>query len=152
MIANHCLTSGNLGLSIAEFSKAVHQRPDDPLVNLCLGVGILLRTMNRRLVDRNRSVIQSFAFLYKYASIRVGQSQFSAGSLVQETKYNLARAHQFLEINHIAEKLYLEVLSDANPIPDEDLRMEAAFNLAALYNASGSPHLARHITNTYLVI
>jgi tetratricopeptide (TPR) repeat protein len=149
LIANHCLISTNLGLAMAEYSKAMHQRPGDPLVNLCLGIALLLRVMNRRLADRHQLVIQSFSFLYKYAALRISQSR----TLAQETKYNLARAHHQLGINHIAEKLYLEVIRDSAPCGNgDDLKMEAAFNLAQMYRENGSPHLARHIIHAYCVI
>ena len=137
LVAHHCLLSSNTGFAIAEYSRALAINPDDPMVNLCLGLALLFRATNRRIVDRHRMVLQAFAFLHKYARLR--------GVHTNEALYNLARAHQHLGINHIAEHLYTQLLAR----PDPTFRMEAAFNLAALYRSSGLDTMARYIIQTY---
>ena len=140
LVAHHCLLSSNTGFAIAEYSRALAINPDDPMVNLCLGLALLFRATNRRIVDRHRMVLQAFAFLHQYARLR--------GTHTNEALYNLARAHQHLGINHIAEHLYTLLLAR----PDPTFRQEAAFNLAALYRSTGLDTMARYIIQTYCQI
>ena len=147
LVAHHCLVSGHH--SVEEYTNALCVNPDDPLANLCLGISLVLKSASRRVADKNYSIIKGFAFLYKYARIRGQQSQ--------EVLYNLARAYQQLGIAHIAEKLYLEVLKPSvadqqAQDPEENLKMEAAYNLAYLYKQSGSHALAKSVTETYCSI
>jgi general transcription factor 3C polypeptide 3 (transcription factor C subunit 4) len=99
--------------------------------------------MNRRLADRHNTVLQAFAFLFKYQKLANNE---------QESNYNLARAFHQLGINHLALPLYEKVLNDVEADKEVNLKREAAYNLSLIYKASGSPHLAAKVLQEFCTI
>ena len=54
---------GSYGLALNEYLHAYRHAPQEPLVLLCMGVAILNQVMHKKVPDRNRAVLQAFAFL-----------------------------------------------------------------------------------------
>jgi general transcription factor 3C polypeptide 3 (transcription factor C subunit 4) len=120
--------------------QAFELLPDDPLVNLCIGVGYLLHSITRLVGDRNSAILKAFAFLMRYAH-RCGNPA--------EACYNLGRAFQHLELNHLAVTWYerclvLCIKEKGNKRQEDgvDIRFECAHNLALIYEGSGADELA----------
>ncbi|KAG2491648.1 hypothetical protein HYH03_010018 [Edaphochlamys debaryana] len=132
--------------------------------------------------DRNRGILEAFAFLQAYQQTR-------GSALSQEAAYNLGRAAHQLGLTHIAHHYYEAALAAPPPAPPSaadgasagpygapagpwagsglaswasgpaaaaertwDLRREAAHNLVALYKSSGATALAREVMMKYLVV
>ena len=112
--------------------------------------------------NRNHTIVQGISTLSRYAEIRGASS---------EVEYNFGRAfHQLgtlwrsLELAdtdrvgllHLAVPRYQRVLELAKDNKDAgrgfDMAREAAYNLGLIYPTSGSPHLARELYRTWLVV
>lgn len=153
--------------ALREYLQAYKLQPEDPFVNLCIGVSLINLSLGFRLTNRNQCVMQGFAFLHKY-------QQLSENS--QESSYNLARAYHHVGFVTLAVKYYEKVLShfekdlhmpqDFLVLQDDilqnvdmtaeksskgtcDLRKEAAYNLHLIYKQSGAHGLARQMLKDY---
>ena len=54
---------GQWSLALHELFQAHHVAQEEPLVLLCLGVALLQKSMSRKAEDRNRTILQAFAFM-----------------------------------------------------------------------------------------
>ncbi|KAJ3199038.1 General transcription factor IIIC, polypeptide 3, partial [Entophlyctis luteolus] len=92
-----------LRLYMLEYFLDAHRlAPDDPLVNLSLGISFLHWSMIRSVDNRHRRVLQAFTFLHKYEELR-GSSP--------EALYNIGRAYHQLGLDHMAISYYEKVLA-----------------------------------------
>ncbi|EFJ04351.1 hypothetical protein SELMODRAFT_432497 [Selaginella moellendorffii] len=151
--------------ALREYLQAYKQQPEDPFINLCVGVSFINLSQGFRLSNRNQCVLQGFAFLYKYQRL---------SNHNQESNYNIARAYHCVGLVHLAVTYYEKVLQHFEKdrpivrLPYEsstflsqdfvpegrvgghcDLRREAAHNLHLIYKKSGSLHLARQVLMDY---
>ncbi|KAJ3085898.1 transcription factor TFIIIC subunit tfc4 [Quaeritorhiza haematococci] len=158
--------------AIAYYIRAYHISPEDPLINMSLGIAYLHRGMQRKSENRHMHIMQGFTFMFRYYELR-GQNQ--------EACYNVARAFHQIGLTHLAIPYYERVLAwgrqrPPNPEDDEDrepmsenpsrsptppplpleesmdLRREAAYNLAMIYVGNGSPGLAQQLLRTHCTI
>ncbi|KAG9289720.1 hypothetical protein G9A89_014455 [Geosiphon pyriformis] len=153
--------------AIAYYLQSYELAPKDPLVNLCLGVAYLHRSMQRQTDNRQVQIIQGFNFLLKYYDLQTGS---------QEAEYNLGRAYHQLGLYHMAVSYYKKVLElpslkeqlrqqrdkessegidpsqETNKDDYTDLKREAAYNLSIIYIQSGSPGLAQILLKKYCTI
>ena len=60
--ATWCL-QGQWSLALHELFQAYHLAKEEPLVLLCLGVALLQKSMSRKAEDRNKTILQAFAFM-----------------------------------------------------------------------------------------
>ncbi|MCO5600950.1 hypothetical protein L7F22_055067 [Adiantum nelumboides] len=154
--------------ALCEYLQAYKLKPEDPFINLCVGVSFIDLSLGFRLTNRNQCVVQGFAFLHRYQEL----SEYS-----QESNYNLARAYHHVGFVTIAVQYYEKVLAhrekdhprmntsedpfvsfgdmlqeveaDKNVERLCDLRREAAFNLHLIYKKSGSMDLARQVLQDF---
>ena len=49
--------------AVGEFFQAYRLGPQQPLTLLCIGLAYIQQAMTRKVDDRNRTVLQAFAFL-----------------------------------------------------------------------------------------
>ncbi|CAG8535125.1 815_t:CDS:10 [Ambispora gerdemannii] len=153
--------------AIGYYLQAHSLVPDDPLINLCLGIAYLHMSMQRQSDNRHLQIIQGFTFLLKYYDLQTGK---------QEAEYNLGRAFHHLGLFHLAVQCYervlklpslrkqlmqeenqcepeIEVGNNNNDDDDStDLKREAAYNLSLIYVQSGSPGLAQLVLSKYCTI
>lgn len=146
--------------ALREYLQAYQVQPDDPFINLCIGVSFINLSLGFRLSNRNQTVLQGFAFLYNYQRL----CKFN-----QESNYNLARAFHHVGLVQLAVNYYEKVLIQREKdcplvlLPTEgsgflpvqkdkdkyighcDLRREAAHNLHLIYKKSGALDLARQV-------
>lgn len=87
--------------ALGELFHAWRLVPGEPLLLLSLGVAYTNQAMTKKVPDRDRAVLQGFAWLQEYAAAR--------GS-PQEAAYNLGRAAQQLGLFHIAVPYYQQAL------------------------------------------
>ncbi|EGC32939.1 hypothetical protein DICPUDRAFT_155061 [Dictyostelium purpureum] len=147
MIGNQNKQTDNVRGALFEYIKAYRISPDDPLINLLIGVLILSQVMGRKQANRHKMTIIAYSFIFKYANLR-GEGQ--------ETDYNIARAFHQLGIYNMAISFYNKVL-DSNGKDDEEdkdqsLKCEAAFNLSLIYKTRGNVNLANQILKKYIVV
>ncbi|CAE6532833.1 unnamed protein product [Rhizoctonia solani] len=90
--------------------KAYDMAPTDPVICLSLGVACIGRAMQRQADNRNHMVIQGFAFLSKYRSLRACEGSLKA----EEVEYNLGRGFQQLGLQAFAQKHYQVVLESVD--------------------------------------
>ncbi|KAJ3316929.1 transcription factor TFIIIC subunit tfc4 [Blyttiomyces sp. JEL0837] len=125
------------------FAEAVKLSPDDPLINLSIGLGYLHWAMQRRTEKRHWRIAQAFTFLFRYSELRNND---------QEACYNIARSFHQIGLKHIAVEYYQKVLDKKVEDPSMDLSREAAYNLSLIYVESGSMGLAQYTLRKYIVI
>ncbi|CAG8449839.1 8678_t:CDS:10 [Ambispora leptoticha] len=87
--------------AIGYYLQAHSLVPDDPLINLCLGIAYLHMSMQRQSDNRHLQIMQGFTFLLKYYDLQTGK---------QEAEYNLGRAFHHLGLFHLAVQCYEQVL------------------------------------------
>ncbi|KAH3743287.1 general transcription factor 3C polypeptide 3 [Pelomyxa schiedti] len=141
LVGHLCLSTAFYGLALAEYLTAYKFFSEEPIINLCIGVTLLHRVMNRCNPNRHYMCIQAFSFLYQYYRLKKGN---------QEACYNLGRAHHHLGIHHLALHFYEKALEQSSDDPDNDLTKEIAFNIVRILKDTGNHHLARLYTQNYL--
>jgi len=144
---HNSLVAGSYKHSLGEYVAALKQCPEDPLINLLIGVTFIHMASQKFATKRHSLVVQACAFFHQYIQLR---------GKCQETCYNLGRAMHQLGLFHAAIHYYKEAL-EMNPCIDNenqvfDLKREVAFNLSLIYRNSGSPLMAQMIMQKYLTV
>lgn len=144
---HNSLVAGSYKHSLGEYVAALKQCPDDPLVNLLIGITFIHMASQKFATKRHSLVVQACAFFHQYIQLR---------GKCQETCYNLGRAMHQLGLYHAAIHYYKEALEMEPCLDDDsrifDLKREVAFNLILIYKNSGSPLLAQMVMQKYLCI
>ncbi|KAL0053282.1 hypothetical protein WJX82_003692 [Trebouxia sp. C0006] len=155
LLAGHCLSQTSQSQALGEFFHAFRLNPHQPLTLLCIALGYMQQAMTRKVDDRNRVVLQAFAFLQEYAQHREHE---------HESNYNLGRAAHHLGLVHIAVEYYQKCLDGSDsqsvqalhngtePTYEAGLKQEAAFNLSLIYRGTGADDLARQVLQKYVSI
>lgn len=120
--------------------------PDDPMVNLLMGLCHTHRSMQRLTANRHFQFLHGLRYLYRYYDIR---STMYTELESQEADYNLGRAFHLMGLTTIAIAYYNKVLADYK---DDKLKKHAAYNSILIYQNSGNIELANHIMEKYLSI
>ncbi|XP_069973320.1 general transcription factor 3C polypeptide 3-like isoform X2 [Penaeus vannamei] len=145
---HNCLVAGTYKYSLAEYTGAFKQDPSNPLIPLMLGLTFTHMACQKFSGKKHSLVVQACAFLNTYVEMR-GECQ--------ESMYNLGRAMHQLNLLPQAIHYYKQALN-CQPVesleggPMLDLSREIAFNLALIYQNSGSPDLARMYMYKYIQI
>ena len=137
--------------AIGFYLRAYHLCPQDPLINLCIGVAYMCRAMQRKTENRHLQLMQAFTFLFRYYRLR---------SKDQEATFNIARAYHHIGIVNLATEYYEKVLSmsgsrgdgGGDEVGSMNLKREAAYNLSLIYTASGSKELAQIVLRKHCTI
>eukprot|EP00123_Amoebidium_parasiticum_P006302 comp17287_c0_seq1/m.16404 comp17287_c0_seq1/g.16404 ORF comp17287_c0_seq1/g.16404 comp17287_c0_seq1/m.16404 type:complete len:997 (-) comp17287_c0_seq1:391-3381(-) len=149
LYAHYFLLTGSYRVALAEYLRAYKQLPDEPCVNLFVGVALLNHAMSRTCDDRHMYALEGYAFVFRYHKLRDGDA---------EASYNLGRAFHQLGLVHLAVPYYEKVLSEGTPHGNEEeegvegLQREAAYNLSLIYRASGNSSLARRLLWQYCTV
>ncbi|CAB4253322.1 similar to Saccharomyces cerevisiae YGR047C TFC4 One of six subunits of the RNA polymerase III transcription initiation factor complex (TFIIIC) [Maudiozyma barnettii] len=120
--------------------------PDDPMVNLLMGLCHTHRSMQRLTANRHFQFLHGLRYLYRYYDIR---STMYSELESQEADYNVGRAFHLMGLTSIAITYYNKVLTDYK---DDKLKKHAAYNSIVIYQGSGNIKLANHIMEQYLSI
>lgn len=120
------------------------------MIKLSIGLGYVHYGLKRQAENRQFHIMQGMSFLLDYyKSRRTSQNEEDR----QEASYNIARTYHMLGLTHLALPYYQEVLDGAqSPSLQEDLVLDAAFNLQTIYSMSGNLRMAEYITGTWLSI
>lgn len=141
------LIVGSYKHALGDYMHILHQSPDDAHLNFCVGLTFIQLSLQKFSCKKDSLVAQALAFLKRYWELR-GECQ--------EVYYNLGRAMHGLGLSTMAVSYYKKGLAIAPPENDPtgvlDLSRELSYNLALIYQASGSTDLARHYIQTYCVV
>lgn len=132
--------------SLQYLSQLENEIPDDPTVNLLLGLAHMQRSMQRLTAARHFQILHGLRYLYRYYDIR--RSMYTDVEK-QEADYNIGRAFHLIGLVTIALKYYNRVLEEYE---DDKLKKHAAFNCINIYQESGNSALANSIMEKYLTI
>ncbi|XP_048758832.1 general transcription factor 3C polypeptide 3-like isoform X2 [Ostrea edulis] len=139
--------SGTYKYALGEYVAVLRHCPEDPLVNLCIGLTFIHLAGQKFSSKKHSLFCQGLTFLNNYTELR-GECQ--------ETYYNMGRALHQLGLTYAAVHYYKKGLSYPPVVEDEenrfDLTRQLAYNLMLIYKNSGSDALARQIMHQYLVI
>jgi general transcription factor 3C polypeptide 3 (transcription factor C subunit 4) len=130
------------------FFRAYALDSENPMITLSIGLGYVHYGLKRQAENRQFHIMQGLSFLMKYYQSRHSSPRAEER---QEASYNIARAYHMLGLTHLALPYYMEVLAESQDktIQDE-LVIDAAYNLQAIYAIGGDLDMAQAVTNTYL--
>ncbi|CCK69169.1 transcription factor TFIIIC subunit TFC4 KNAG_0C00550 [Huiozyma naganishii CBS 8797] len=120
--------------------------PDDPMVNLLMGLSHLQRSTQRLTASRHFQVLHALRYLYRYHDIRSGSYTELEK---QEADYNIGRAFHLIGLVSTAVAYYTKVLENYE---DDQLKKHAAYNCIIIYQESGNSQLANSIMAKYLSV
>lgn len=154
MASGHCaLLTRNFKNAVQMYAATQKMYPNDPLVNLCLGIALLSRAMVRLETMRQTQILQAFSFLFRYLDVSCSCVDFPASMRDEkeaEAFYNLGRAfHQIGDLNWAT--VYYERVLDMQAQGDH-YKSFAAYNLSLIYVSVGSPILARSVLEKHCSI
>lgn len=123
------------------------------MINLSLALAYIHYAIKRQADNRHHLIMQGFAFLFTYYSIRQGSKSALER---QEADYNVARAYHMLGLSHLAVPYYLRCLQLNFDVGEENseesFTREAALALQGLWAISGDVENAREVTREWLVL
>ncbi|XP_077587346.1 general transcription factor 3C polypeptide 3 [Stigmatopora nigra] len=149
LCGHNAMVSGSFKHALGQYIQAFLSQPNDPLVNLFLGINLFNMASQKYVAKRHTLIVQGFGFLHRYVELR-GECQ--------ESIYNCARALHQVGLTHLAihyyQKCLLLPVEIQEGIADDqvDLKREAAFNLSLIYQASGNFEMASQLISTHCVI
>ncbi|KAJ9154733.1 Transcription factor tau subunit sfc4 [Pleurostoma richardsiae] len=166
MLYGHILfSSTSYTYAIGYFLRAVSIDPDNPMVNLSLGLGYVHYSLKRQSENRQFLITQGFVYLFRYYENRVKSADVAER---QEAHYNLARTYHLIGIYHLAAEYYGRVLREGEAIRQqglgvngvdsgsdrrqEEFVVEAATNLRTFSLINGDLKTAKLLTDTWLVL
>eukprot|EP00158_Paraphelidium_tribonemae_P007456 Partr_v1_DN28253_c1_g1_i2_m76049 putative General transcription factor IIIC, polypeptide 3 len=141
----------NFIMAMQFLARAFHFLPNESVLALSLGVAQLQRSMQRKTANRNADVICAFAFLEKYKTLRMQDSD-NKQALKQEIHYNLGRAFHFIGASNLAIEQYERALEVKVENQELDIKRECAYNLFNIYRYNGSMQLAKQTLIKHLTI
>lgn len=131
------------------FLRAHALDPENPMINLTIGLAYIHDALRRQAENRQHSILQGMTFVFRYYDVR-SESQHVEEKM--EAHYNVARAYHMLGLAHLALPYYWKVLNEVKEDSKEDLIVDAAYNLQTIYMMSGNPEMAHNITKEFLVV
>lgn len=136
--------------SVVYLTRAYKEYYRDHMICFNLGLAHVHRSMQRLSTNRHMQLLQGISYIMEYRELRlIDATDYE----VQEIEYNFGRLFHMLGLLTLAIDHYSKVLLYHGKLLEEfDLSMEAAYNLALIYNINGNPKLARSITEKYLTI
>jgi len=151
---NHDYRHGQILTCDADyFFRCYALEPQNPVINLMIGLAYISDCLKRQTENRQHSVLQGTTFLLAYYESRKKSEHLEER---QEAHYNMARAYHMLGLPHLALPYYQKVLDEvSHGTPRsmrEDIVVDTAYNLQLMYTTAGNFELARQITKRWLVI
>jgi len=136
--------------SLDYFFRAYALDPENPMINLSIGLGYVHYGLKRQSENRQFHLMQGLGFLFRYYESRQISQRIDER---QEAHYNIARAYHMLGLAHLALPYYFKVLDEVQGlvVTREDLVRDAAYNLQNIYAMGGNLEMAKYVTANWLV-
>lgn len=132
------------------FLRARSIDPDNPLINLSLGLAYVHYGLKRQSANRQYILLQGQAFLTKYASTEA-QGPGELGSA--ESNYNVGRLFQLLGVSHLALEYYGKALEASEGMQaNSDVAKMTMVNYVSMLMTVKNRSLALALTKQNLVL
>lgn len=148
--------SGSPVTALNYYFRAYALKPDDAMLNLCLGLSYIELAFKRQTVNRQYQIQQALTFVSKYYEYRRGQK---AARYLQEAEFNSGLIWHSLGLLHLAWDAYdrcMElseaVRQEAADSTYEDFTIEAALAKRSILATNGDVQGALKISREYLVL
>ncbi|KAF2827340.1 hypothetical protein CC86DRAFT_445343 [Ophiobolus disseminans] len=159
----HVLTCGGSYMAALNYYfRAFAITPDDPILNLSIGVAYIQHAMKRLSENRQYQIQQGLAFVDRYYELRIKDN---IAIHVQEAEFNVARIWHALGLVSLALPAYERCINMSERVAKEaedqcsdgdwgheDYKFEAAFAVQSIYAVSGNAEAAKKVTESVLVI
>ena len=168
MYGQMLFSSTSYSFSLNYFHRAAALEPDNPFVNLSVGLAYVHWALKRQARNRQYMLGQGLVYVFRYYNLRLAGATTRAQR--QEAHYNVARTYHLVQLHPLATEYYLKVLaeterdvSDTGPAmmdgveheggdKGEEYVIEAAYNLRTYYLFSGDSQRALDITRKWLTL
>lgn len=157
----HVLMSGGAYISAMNYYfRAYTITPEDPMLNLCLGLCYIQHAQKRQSENRQFQIQQGLSFVFRYYDLR---TEANIAVYKQEAEFNVGRVWHALGLTHLAIPAYERCIQLSNRVREEhdrigneggkeDFATEAAFAIQTILAVAGDFEGARKITEDVLVI
>jgi general transcription factor 3C polypeptide 3 (transcription factor C subunit 4) len=156
------MCSGSYMAALNYYYRAFALTPDDPIINLGIGLAYIQHGMKRLSENRQFQIQQGLSFVYRYYEIRTKDSVALNSS---EAEFNMGRVWHSLGLTSLAIPAYERCIQLSQQVQaeaminstdqsegTEDFAVEAAFALQSIYALTGNLAGARRVTEEVLVI
>jgi general transcription factor 3C polypeptide 3 (transcription factor C subunit 4) len=151
---------GSYMAALNYYFRAFALTPDDPVLNLSIGIAYIQHAMKRLSENRQYQIQQGLAFVNRYYELR---TKDDIAIHVQEAEFNVARVWHGLGLVSLAIPAYEKCIGLSERVKQEaqvedtdgayeDFKYEAAFAIQSIYVISGNYEGARRVTEEVLVI
>jgi general transcription factor 3C polypeptide 3 (transcription factor C subunit 4) len=162
LYAHILMCGGSYMAALNYYFRAFAITPDDPMLNLSIGVAYIQHAMKRLSENRQFQIQQGLAFVNRYYELRVKDD---VAIQVQEAEFNAARIWHGLGLVSLAIPAYERCIALSKRVRQEaedkcmdgewgceDFKFEAAFAMQSIYAVSGNVEEARAVTERILVL
>ena len=162
LYAHVLMCGGSYMAALNYYFRAFTITPDDPVVNLSIGVAYIQHAMKRLSENRQYQIQQGLAFIYRYYELR---TKDDIAIHHQEAEFNVGRMWHGLGLVTLALPAYERCIELRTRVRQEaedacsdgawaheDFATEAAFAIQSIYAVTGNLEGARKITEDVLVI
>lgn len=163
-IYGHILfTTTSYTYALSYFARAASLDPSNCLINLSTALAYIHYALKRQATNRQYLLTQGFAFLFRYYRDRLAAADAdNSPARRQEAHFNVARAYSLIGLTNLAVEYYRKVLMEEGEgqdgkirsavMGDEDLRVEAAYNIRSMCYLLGDVEGARAVAGRWLVL
>lgn len=162
LYGNILMSGGSYIAALNYYFRAFAITPDDPMINLALGVAYIQHAMKRLSENRQFQIQQGLAFVNRYYELRTADG---SAILTQEAEFNRARMWHTLGLLSHAIPGYQRVIQMSREVQreaeyqradgdwgHEDFKHEAAFAIQNIYSLTGNLEGALKVTEEVLVL
>jgi general transcription factor 3C polypeptide 3 (transcription factor C subunit 4) len=162
LYAHILMCGGSYMAALNYYFRAFAITPDDPILNLSIGVAYIQHAMKRLSENRQYQIQQGLAFINRYYELRIKDN---VAIQVQEAEFNAARIWHGLGLVSLALPAYERCIAMSEQVQQEakdkcadsewgheDFKYEAAFAMQSIYAVSGNYEGARRVTESVLVL
>lgn len=146
------MCTGSYTAALNYFFRAFAITPEDPVLNLSIGVAYFQHALKRLSENRQYQIQQGIAFITRYYDLRT-KDQVPVHQ--QEAEFNIGRVYHGLGLVAQAMPYYQRCIALSDMLESgagEDFAAEAAFALQTIYVLSGDFEGALEVTISHLVI
>jgi general transcription factor 3C polypeptide 3 (transcription factor C subunit 4) len=162
LYAHVLMCGGSYMPALNYYFRAFAITPDDPILNLSIGVAYIQHAMKRLSENRQYQIQQGLAFVNRYYELR---TRDNVAIHCQEAEFNFARIWHGLGLVSHAIPAYDRCIAMSERVKEEaddqcndgewgheDFKYEAAFAIQSIYAISGDAEAARSVTESVLVL
>lgn len=164
LYAHVLMCGGSYTAALNYYFRAFAIRPEDPVLNLSIGVAYIQHAMKRLSENRQYQLQQGLSFIYRYYQLR---TRDKIPEYCSEAEYNLGRIWHALGLTSQALVAYERCIllseelrktaKDGGGEKEErmkvdDFATEAAFSIQTIYALSGNFEGAKRVTERCLVL